>query len=169
MNFLKSKIKYLEQIIDAKGRKPNPSRSSVIKNMPAPTKVTTLQAFLGLVNYYSNPKHARIKSSSKQIIEKNDLKWNWSTECQSAFEEIKILASDLSLMHYNQKEDIIAIDTSNSGLGAIILHKESNNRVKVIVHPSRILLPAEKGHSQIGKKGFMDNFSKKKKKKKHVP
>ena len=39
------------------------------KNMPLPTSVATLQAFLGLMNYYSNfiPKNACIKSSTKSI------------------------------------------------------------------------------------------------------
>ena len=48
---LKSKIKYLGKIIDAKGRNPGSSRSGTIKNMPALTNVSTLQAFLGLPNY----------------------------------------------------------------------------------------------------------------------
>ena len=49
-----SKIMYLEQIIDSKGRKLDPSRLSAIKKMSAPTNVSTLQAFLGLANYCSN-------------------------------------------------------------------------------------------------------------------
>ena len=54
MWFFKSKIKYLGQIIDVKGRKPDSLRLSAMKNMPAPTNVSILQAFLGLANYYGN-------------------------------------------------------------------------------------------------------------------
>ena len=39
-------------MIDAKDRKPDQSRLSAIKNMPIPTNVSTLQAFLGLANFY---------------------------------------------------------------------------------------------------------------------
>ena len=36
--------------------------------------------------------------------------------------------SDLSLTHYNPKKNIIiASDANNLSLGAVILHKESNN------------------------------------------
>ena len=42
--FLKFKIRYLGQIIDAKGRKPDPSKSSARKNMPTPTNVSTLHS-----------------------------------------------------------------------------------------------------------------------------
>ena len=52
VNFLKFKIKYLRQIIDTNSRKPDPLKSSAIKNMPVSINVSTLQEFLGLANYY---------------------------------------------------------------------------------------------------------------------
>lgn len=45
--------KYLGQIIDENGRKPDPARASAIKNMPIPKNKISLQAFLGLANYYN--------------------------------------------------------------------------------------------------------------------
>ena len=53
-NFLLPKIKYLRQIIDEKGRWPDPSRANAIKNMPAIINVLSLKSFLGLANYHSN-------------------------------------------------------------------------------------------------------------------
>lgn len=47
-----TKIKYLVQIIDKNGRRPDMLRASAIKNMPPPRNMTTLQTFLGLTNYY---------------------------------------------------------------------------------------------------------------------
>lgn len=46
------KIKYLGQIIDENGHRPDPSRADVIQNMPPLTNISTLQAFGGLTNYY---------------------------------------------------------------------------------------------------------------------
>ena len=40
--------------MDLKGRKPDTLKSSAKKNMPVPTNMSTLQAFLGLANYYNN-------------------------------------------------------------------------------------------------------------------
>ena len=40
------------QIIDTRGRKPDSSMSSTIKNMHATTNVSTLQAFQGLLDYF---------------------------------------------------------------------------------------------------------------------
>ena len=38
-------VKYLGQIVDAKGRRPDPLRSSKIKDMAAPTNVTKSEHF----------------------------------------------------------------------------------------------------------------------------
>ena len=53
---------------------------------------------------------------------KKDSKWNWSTECQSVFEEMKIiLTSDMSLKHSDPKKGIIgAGDASNLGVETVI-------------------------------------------------
>ena len=51
--FCMNKIEYLGQIIDHKGRRPNPKRMEAIKNMPIPDNITKLQSFLGLANYYN--------------------------------------------------------------------------------------------------------------------
>ena len=85
-NFFYLKISIWNIVIDAKGRKPNPSKSSVIKNMPAKTNVSTLLAFLGLANYYSNfiPNMHVLRAPLNKSLKK-DLKWNWSTEIQSVF------------------------------------------------------------------------------------
>ena len=79
-------------VINVKG----PSRSSAIKNMPAPphththTNVSPPQAFIGLAKYDSNfnPNMHILRAHLNKLLKK-DSKWNWSTEYQSAFEEIK--------------------------------------------------------------------------------
>ena len=48
--FFLSKIKYLGQIIDKKGRTPDPNRADTIKYIPTPTNAAALQSFWGLAN-----------------------------------------------------------------------------------------------------------------------
>ena len=47
------KIKYLGQIIDKDGRRPNPERASTIKTYRPLKMLGLLQSFLGLANYYN--------------------------------------------------------------------------------------------------------------------
>ncbi|XP_014775807.1 uncharacterized protein K02A2.6-like [Octopus bimaculoides] len=48
--FFMPRIKYLGQIIDENGYRPDPSRASAIQNMPPLKNITTLEAFWGLTN-----------------------------------------------------------------------------------------------------------------------
>ena len=51
--FFLLKIKYLGQVIDEKGRTPDPNRADTIRYMPAPTNAGALQSFWRLANYYN--------------------------------------------------------------------------------------------------------------------
>ena len=68
------------------------------------------------------------------------------SECQNAFKEIiKALTSDLSLAHYDLKQEIyVAADASNLGLGVVLLHKEDNGQLEAEAHASKTSLPREK-------------------------
>lgn len=89
-DLLKTKINYLAQLIDENRRTPAPSWIEVIENMPASCNKTTLQAFLGLVSYYQLyvPKILELRALSRALL-MNDTKWEWTNECQKAFEEFK--------------------------------------------------------------------------------
>ena len=156
-DFFMEKVKYLGHIIDKEGRRPDPERSTAIKNMPAPHNVSTLQSFLGLANYYqafiSNMHDLRAPLNE---LLKKDKVWEWTPKCQQAFDEIKkVLTSDLFLTHFNTDLGIIvASDASSYGIGACILHIMPDGSHKPIAHASRTLLPAEKNYSQIEKEAL---------------
>ena len=63
---------------------------------------------------------------------------------------------------YPLKDIIVVSDASNLGLGVVILHKENNRWVKAVAHASKILLPVEKGYSQIEKEALGIIFALKK-------
>ena len=74
-----------------------------ITEAPAPTKISELKAFLGLVNYYGKFMNnlATILAPLYKPLWKNT-SWSWGAEQKSAFEEIKKqLTSDSLLVHYD--------------------------------------------------------------------
>ena len=151
-DFYMNKIKYLGHIIDKDGRRPNPERATAIKDMPAPDNVTTLQSFLGLVNYYQSfIKNLHDFCAPLNELLKKDKKWRWTPECQTAFDQIKkALTSDLFLVHYDPKlEIIVASDASSYGVNSCILHQMPDGTKKPIAHASRTLFLAEKYYFQI--------------------
>ena len=80
----------MRQIIDKNDGEPDSSPANTIKNMPAPTNVSSLQSFLGLANHYSNyiPNMQTLKAPLNKLLKK-DIKWNWSVDCQKAFDNFK--------------------------------------------------------------------------------
>ena len=90
--FLIEKIKYLGQIIDKDGRRPDTGRASAIKNIPVPENVFSIQCFLGLANNYNvsvpNIHIHSLQAPFNELI-KNEKDRVWTTECQEAFEKIK--------------------------------------------------------------------------------
>ncbi|KAL3074705.1 hypothetical protein niasHT_037570 [Heterodera trifolii] len=156
-SFFQEQIKYLGQIIDKDGRRPDPSKIAAIANMPAPNDVPSLRTFLGMVNHYQQfVKNMRFVRQPLDDLLKKDKDWDWSKECQEAFIKIKeILSSDLLLTHYDPKlEIIVAADASDHGIGAVIYHRFPNGAIKAIEHVSSSLTPAERNYSQIEKEGL---------------
>ena len=164
-DFFMEKIKYLGQIIDKDGRKPDPQRTEAIEKMPAPNSVAKLQSFLGLVQYYAIyiPNIHNLRAPLNNLLKK-DVKWEWTKECEFAFQKIKrCLLAELALAHFNPEEEIIlATDASDYGVGAALLHKYKDGTTKAIAHASRTLISAERNYSQIEKEALAIIFGIKK-------
>ncbi|KAK6037085.1 hypothetical protein COOONC_25410 [Cooperia oncophora] len=67
--------------------------------MPAPTDVSQLRAFLGLINFYGNfVKDLHDLRAPLDALTKKDAVYKWSPECKTSFNKIKAtLSSDLLL------------------------------------------------------------------------
>ena len=83
------RIKYLGQVIDKKGRKPDPESTKAIKNMPLPENITKLQAFQGLSSYNSVyiAKRYELRSPFEKTTKEGE-KGCWNKEYEKAFQEI---------------------------------------------------------------------------------
>ncbi|XP_055622468.1 uncharacterized protein K02A2.6-like [Toxorhynchites rutilus septentrionalis] len=136
---------------------PDPTKIAAISEMPAPTDVPTLRSFLGAVNFYG--KFVREMHQLRHPLDnllKKDTKFDWSKECQHAFQNIKkVLQSGLLLTHYNPEQEIIvAGDASKTGIGAVILHRFPNGIIKAVSHASNSLTVARQNYSQIEKEAL---------------
>nr|CDJ88030.1 RNA-directed DNA polymerase (reverse transcriptase) domain containing protein [Haemonchus contortus] len=161
-NFLMPQFRYLGNIIDSTGRRPDPAKIEVIRKMPHPTVVGQVRSFLGMLNYYEHLiSEMRQLSAPLDVLLKKNVPFKWSAECQDAFQRVKdVLASDLLLTHYDPtKEIVITADASEYGLGAVISHRLSDGTEKVIHHASRSLTAAEKNYSRVEKEALAITFA----------
>jgi hypothetical protein len=91
-----------------------------------PTTVHQVRSFLGLAGYY----HRFIPDFSKLVkpitsLLKNDTKFNWSSKCNEAFEQLKVLLTTTPLLAQPdiEKPFDVYCDASGSGLGCVLMQE----------------------------------------------
>ena len=164
-SFMQPTIHYLGFIIDSKGLHTDPAKTSAITKMPRPHDVSTLRAYLGLINHYGKflPRLHELRAPFDNLLKK-EVKWCWSDECETAFKELReTLTSPLFLAHFDPDKPLyLAADASNAGVGAVIYHKLEDGRETIIAQASKTLTTTEQRYSQIEKEGLAIIFGIKK-------
>ncbi|XP_060804324.1 uncharacterized protein K02A2.6-like [Amyelois transitella] len=154
--FLQNSVKYLGYIIDKTGLHPDPKKVDAIANAPRPADVTQLKSFLGILNYYGKfiPNLSIMLHPLLKLLKK-DVLWEWSTECESAFNEAKqALLSDRVLAHYEEGRPLVlSVDSSAYGVGAVLAHALPDGE-RPVSCASRTLNQAEKHYSQLDKEAL---------------
>ena len=111
-------------ILTDKGIKPDPTKVDSIKNWPIPQNVKDLQSFLGAVNFLGKfiQGLSSIRSSLQGLIKK-DPEYVWTATHSNAFNSIKEVICQETLLAYYDKDKLvfIEVDASGQGLGAVLL------------------------------------------------
>ena len=143
---------YLGFLVNAGGIQPNPERVSLIQNLPSPTCVSDVQAFLGKVNYYRKfiPKLAEIAHPLYELTRKSGRnQFKWAVEHQQAFDQLKsILCSEQVMGHPRyDREFILDVDASDYALGVELSQKDDNDDERPVFYGSRHLEKSERSYS----------------------
>ena len=84
------KIKYLGMIIEEGRISMDPVKLGGIRDWPTPTTVKQVQSFLGFGNFYRKfISHYSNLAQPLNDLTKKDKKFEWTTECQEAFDILK--------------------------------------------------------------------------------
>ena len=84
--YMKEKMVALGHVLSGKGIQPCKAKVEAIQNAPAPTNVTELRAYLGLINYY----HRYLRNLSTVLAPLHDLlkkgiPWSWNASATEGF------------------------------------------------------------------------------------
>ena len=160
--FMTKEISYLGFKITDKGLFKTDEKIKAIKESLAPSNVSEVRSFLGLVTFYSKfvPNLATIAAPIYQLTRKN-VPFDWNEECQKAFQSLKQeLISNRFLTYFNPKLPlIVSCDASPVGLGAVLAHKLPSGEEKPIAYASRTLSNSERNYSQIDKESLAIIFA----------
>ena len=148
---------YLGHSISAKGLKPSEDKGKAISKAPAPTNLTQLRSFLGMVNYYGKFLNG-LSSTLAPLYSllQNNAKWKWQQEQNAAFKKVKHeLTSPQLLIHYEpRKSYCYLVMLPSYGIEAVLSHIMDDGSEKPIAYTSRTLSEAERKYTQVKKEGL---------------
>jgi hypothetical protein len=164
-SFMKESIEYLGHHVDRLGIHPSEGNVAALKNAPVPCDVSELKAFLGLVHYHGKfIKDLSSVVNPLNVLLRKETKWNWSKQCQLAFEKCKqLISADSCLTPYDVTKPIrLACDASAYGVGAMMTHVMDDGSERPVAMASRSLNQAERNYSQLEKEALSIIFGVKK-------
>ena len=144
-------LDFLGHHFSSRGIAPLAERVSALRNSGgAPKDRTSLQRFLGMINYYHRflpgiagilaPLHAQASGKGQNI--------EWPAECQDAFDRTKDALSSATLLHHPQPDapTSLTVDASNTAVGAQLEQRQGRSWVPLAFF-SRKLSDSEKKYS----------------------
>src|SRR5437867_10677960 len=148
--FAQAEINFLGHKINGEGVSVDEKKVEVVKTWPVPKNVKELQSFLGYCNYYRK----FLKGYSKKTIPLNrllqkDVRFNWTMECQQAYENLKeLMITTPVLIHANlHKQFILTTDASQDSIGYVLSQEGSDGKEHPVAFSGRSLRRAEKNYS----------------------
>lgn len=145
--FMQTELEFLGHVVSADGIKVSPKKTAAVQAWPVPKDVSQVRSFLGLGNYfrkfiqgYSNLVRPMIELTKKDAV------FNWTAECQSAFQGLKdalTAAPVLKLPDFSDAAPPFEVwcDASGRGIGAVLLQGGHP-----IAFEARSLNPAERNY-----------------------
>ncbi|XP_065190667.1 uncharacterized protein K02A2.6-like [Sycon ciliatum] len=150
--FFSDSVQYLGFKIDASGLHATDEKVQAVQNARAPTNVTELKSFLGLVNYYGQfIENLASLAQPLYDLQKRNTVWKWQAPQQQAFRALKsALSAPPVLVHYSPSLPLrLTCDASGTGIGAVLSHVMPEGQEQPIAYASRSLTTSERNYSQL--------------------
>ena len=139
-------VRYLGHILSEHGIATDPEKTEVVKSWPISANVKELRSFVGLCSYYRRF-IARFVDVAQPLYQCMKGPFNWTLDCDGAFQKLKQLLTEAPLLGYPTADDSFVVDTDASltGVGAV-LSQVQDGKERVISYFSHRLSKAESNY-----------------------
>lgn len=127
--FARATVVYLGNVVGQGKVCPVRAKVQAIDNFPVPSTKKELMRFLGMIGYYRKfcENFSTVVAPLTDLL-KGKRKYEWSSDCQNAFDNAKLLLSSapvLTAPRWNRPFHL-KVDASGLGAGAALLQKDDN-------------------------------------------
>ena len=144
-----SEVDFNGHRISGDGILPLQSNVQGIMDIPTPTNVKQLTRFICTATYYMKfvPSFAEIAAPLRERL-KQDSIWSWTSECQRAFDRLKLMISNPPILaHFDvEATTVVSCDASGSAIGGC-LSQIKDGVERPVAFASRSLSAAERKYS----------------------
>ena len=153
-DFVHATVEYLGHIVGQGCVKPVDAKVDAIANYPAPTNKKDLMRFLGMVGFYRKFCHnfSTVVTPLTNLLQKK-VKFIWTEGCETAFKNGKelLVNSPVLVSPDFQKQFKLAVDASDTGIGATLFQQSGDGIDKVVCFFSKKLNKYQRNYSTIEK------------------
>ena len=139
-------VHFLGFIVTPEGLQMDPEKIRSVVEWPTPKNVKEVQSFLEFANFYRKfiEKYSKIATPLTELTKK-DTKFEWSSEAQRSFEELKKRFTSQPILSSFDPEKPITLETdaSDGAIGACISQPDDKGRLHPVAFYSRKFLGAE--------------------------
>ena len=152
-NFDQPQIEFFGMKFSAAGMSPTADKVKALIEAPAPTSVAEVRSFLGMANYSANfIQHYSETTAPLRHLTKKNARFQWTKECQKAFETLKQAMVSPQVMSYYDptRPTELIVDASKYGLASMLTQLDpKTGQYKVVRYDSRSTTQPESSYAQI--------------------
>ncbi|XP_063963929.1 uncharacterized protein LOC135156194 [Lytechinus pictus] len=147
-------VSFLGHVVGSGHVRPLSAKVEAILAFPTPTNRKELMRFLGMAGYYRRFCHnfSDVVAPLTNLLRK-EVKFIWSSDCQSAFDKVKALLSTNPVRvapDFSQPFSLM-VDASDVGAGAVLTQKDEQGTDRPISFFSRKFSSSQRNYSTVEK------------------
>jgi hypothetical protein len=149
-HYFKQEVTYLGHVVSKNGIQTDPTKVEKVKTWPEPCTADELRSFLGLASYYRKfvPHFSSIVAPLNVLLTKNK-EFVWGEEQRNAFHALRKALCESAILKFpdfSPHAGPFILDTSDTGIGAVLAQKDYDGAERVIAYGSRTLNKSEKNY-----------------------
>ena len=145
---LQRQVSFLGHVVSEAGIGTDPEKVRAVTEWPVPSNLREVRSFVGLCCYYRRfvKGFAEISSPLHAMTKKGEV-FQWTDECQEAFEKLKVALTTAPVLAMPDEEGRFILDTdaSNCAVGAV-LSQMHDGQENVVAYASRKLSKAAENY-----------------------